>query len=83
MMSVFGVEASVIDEIDATADDVTRGESRSVRLPSTGRAKRMTVVTVITVRVLIPTGEAIHIDPLGRQTDSHVPAGPWTVWGGG
>lgn len=54
-MSVLGVEASVVYEVDAAADDVASGERRAVRLSGARGAERVTVVSVITVRVFIPT----------------------------
>ena len=72
MMSVFGVETRVVYEIDAASDDVTRGEGGSVRLTRARGAEGVTVVAVVTVRVLVPAGQAVHIHPLRRQTDSHV-----------
>ena len=36
MVSVFGVETSVVNEIDATSDDVARGEGGAVGLTRAG-----------------------------------------------
>lgn len=55
MVSVLGVEAGVVDEVDAAADDVPGGEGGPVRLPGARRAERVPVVAVIPVRVLVPT----------------------------
>lgn len=54
-MAVLGVEAGVVDEVDAAADHVARGERGSVGLPGAGRAEGVTVVSVVTIRVLVPT----------------------------
>lgn len=54
MVSVLGVEAGVVDEVDATADDVARGEGGAVRLARARRAERVPVVSVVAVRVFVP-----------------------------
>ena len=73
MVTVFGVEASVVYEINAASDDISGSESGAIRLASAGRTKRMAVVTVVTVRVFIPSGKTVHIHALRRKTNSHVP----------
>lgn len=55
MVSVLGVEAGIIDEVDAATDHVTRGKGGPVRLPRARRTERVPVVAVVTVRVLVPT----------------------------
>lgn len=55
MVSVLGVEAGVVDEVDAATDHVTRSKGRPVRLPRARRAERVPVIAVVTVRVLVPT----------------------------
>ena len=49
VVSVLGVEAGAVDEVNAAADDVSRGESRAVGLARARRAKGVAVVAVITV----------------------------------
>ena len=49
MVSVFGVEASVVYEIDAASDDVPGGESGTVWLAGAGGAEGMSVVTMVTI----------------------------------
>lgn len=49
MVSVLGIEACVVDEVHAAADDVSRGEGGPVRLPGAGRAERVPVVAVVPV----------------------------------
>lgn len=55
MVSVLGVEAGIVDEVDAATDHVPRGEGGPVRLPRARRAERVPVVAVVAVRVLVPT----------------------------
>lgn len=55
VVPVLGVEAGVVDEVDAAAYDVPGGEGRPVRLPRPRRTERVPVVTVVAVRVLVPT----------------------------
>lgn len=76
MVTVLGVEARVVHQIDATADDVTGGEGRSVRLPVTGRAERVAIVTVVTIRLLVPARQPIHLEVRVRQPDAHVTIAP-------
>lgn len=54
-MAILGVEAGVIDQVDTAADDVARGERGPVRLPRARGAEGVAVVTVVTIRVFIPT----------------------------
>lgn len=54
MMSILCVEARVVDEVDAAADDVTGREGGSVRLASARRAERVPVIAVVAVRVFVP-----------------------------
>lgn len=54
-MSVLCVEAGVVDEINAAADHVARRKRGSVRLSRAGGAERVSVVSVVTIRVLVPS----------------------------
>lgn len=54
MVAVLGVEAGVVDEVDAAADDVARGEGGPVRLARARRAEGVSVVAVVSVRMLVP-----------------------------
>lgn len=71
-MAVFRVKRAVIDEIDATADDVARCKSWSVRLARARGAEAVTVVSVIAVRMLVPSWQSIDVDAVRREADSHV-----------
>lgn len=53
-MAVLCVEASVVDEVNAAADHVARCKRGSVGLPGAGRAEGVAVVSVVTIRVLVP-----------------------------
>ena len=72
VVSVFGIEASIVDEIDATSDDVSGGESGTVRLTSAGGAEGVTIIAMVTVRVFVPSGQTVHVDALRRKSDSHI-----------
>lgn len=54
MVPVLRVEACVVDQVHAAADDVARGERRPVGLARAGRAEGVAVVAVVAVRVFIP-----------------------------
>jgi len=73
MMSVLGVEAGPIDQVEAAADHVTGCESRPVGLAGAGTAKTVTVVAVVTIRMFVPAGQTIHVHTLGTEPDPHVP----------
>jgi len=53
-VSVLGVEAGVVDEVDAAANHVARGEGGPVWLAGAGGAEGVAIVAVVTVRVLVP-----------------------------
>lgn len=54
-MAILCVEAGVVDEVDAAANHVARRERGSVRLAGARGAEGVAVVSVVTVRVLVPT----------------------------
>lgn len=54
-MAVLGVKAGVVDEVDTAANHVARRERGSVRLASARGAEGVAVVSVVTVRVFVPT----------------------------
>ena len=56
VMSVLGVEAGSVDEVDAAADDVVCREGGPVRLPGPRAAEAVPVVAVVAVGVFVPTG---------------------------
>lgn len=55
MVTVLCVEARVVDQVDAAADDVTGCEGGPVGLARARRTKRVTVVAVVAVRMFVPT----------------------------
>ena len=55
MVAVLGVETGPVNEVDPASNDVTGSESWPVCLASPGAAEAVAVVTVVTVRVLVPT----------------------------
>lgn len=72
MVAVLGVETRIVDQIDATTNNITGGKGGPVRLPIAGRAERVTVVTVVAVRLLVPPGQTIHLEVGMGQPDAHV-----------
>ena len=54
-MPVLGVEAGSVDEVDAAADDVVGREGGPVWLARPTGAERVTVISMVTVAVFIPT----------------------------
>lgn len=62
MMSVLSVEARVVYEVDAAADNVARGEGGPVGLPRAGRAERVSIVAMVTVRVFVPACNCLEED---------------------
>lgn len=78
MVAVLRVEGSVIDEIHTTADYIARGKRWPIRLPCSRRAKTVTVVAVVPVRVFVPAWQPVHVYTMGGQTDSHVTVSAFT-----
>jgi len=72
IIAVLGVEARVVDEVQAAADHVPCGESGSVVLACARAAERVSVVAMIAVGVLVPAGQAAQLHVRFRQTDAHV-----------
>jgi len=70
---ILRVETSVVDEVDTTTDDIIGGEGGPVGLPRARGAERVAIISVVTVRVLIPAGQAVHVDTLGGEANAHVP----------
>lgn len=54
-VAVLCVEAGVVDEIYAAANHIACCKRRSIGLPSARRAEGMAIVSVIAIRVLVPT----------------------------
>ena len=54
-MTILCVEAGVVDEVNAAANDIARRKRGSVGLSGARRAKGVAVVSVVTIRVLVPT----------------------------
>jgi len=72
VMAILRVEGGVVNEIHAATDHIAGGESRSVGLTGATWAETVAIVTVVTVRMLIPTGKSIYVDAWGREADAHV-----------
>jgi len=72
MMAILCVEGGVVNEIYTATDHVAGGESRSVGLSSTTWAETVSVVTVVTIWMFIPTRKSIYVDAGGWEADAHV-----------
>jgi hypothetical protein len=59
IVSVFRVKTSVFYQVQAASYDIARGKGRTIILSRTRTTKRMTIITMITRRILIPTRESI------------------------
>lgn len=55
VVAVLGVEARVLDEVHAAADDVARREGRPVRLSRARGAEGVAVVPMVAIRVFVPS----------------------------
>ena len=76
-MSVLGVKSGVVDEVDSASNDITGGKSRPIWLACTRRTKTVSVVTVVSVRVFVPTRKSVDVNSVRRETDSHVTVSPF------
>lgn len=54
-MAILCVETSVVDEVNAAANHVACSERGAVGLPRAGGAERVAVISVVTIRVFVPT----------------------------
>jgi len=72
VMAILRVESGVVNEIYAATDHIAGGKSWSVGLTGTTWAETVAIITVVTVRMLIPTGKSIYVDAWGREADAHV-----------
>jgi hypothetical protein len=55
MMAVLRVKACIVNEIHSTSDDVVCGEGWAVGLSIAGRTEGVSIVTMVAVRLLVPT----------------------------
>ena len=62
IVTVASIEASVLQEIHTTTDDITGGEGRSVGNARPGRTERMSIITMIPIGAFIPTRQSIETD---------------------
>ena len=72
MDAVLGVEAGPVNEIEGAAHSVPSGEGRPVWLTGARATEAMTIVTVISVTLFVPTRKSVHVHALGRETHAHV-----------
>lgn len=54
-VAILCVEACVVDEVDTAANHIACCKRGSVRLPRARRAEGVAVVSVVTIRVFVPT----------------------------
>ena len=72
MDSILGVEAGTVDEIESAAHGVSSGECGAVWLAGAGAAEAVTIISVISVTLLVPARQSVHVHPLGRESHAHV-----------
>ena len=72
MDAVLGVEAGPVYEIESAAHGVPGGECGPVWLTSAGAAEAVTIVSVISVTLFVPSRKSVHVHALGRETHAHV-----------
>ncbi len=53
--AIFGVETSIVDEINTATNHISRCKCRAIWLTSSRGAEGMTVITVVTIGMLVPT----------------------------
>ncbi len=73
MMTILGIETRPVNQIKATANDVTGCECWPVCLSRSGTAETMPVISVIAVRMLVPARQPIHVHTLCTKAHTHVP----------
>lgn len=67
MVSILGVEAGVVHQVDAATDHIAGRERRPVRLSGARRAERVAVVAVVAVRVFVPTWKICFVIDLSQK----------------
>ena len=72
MDAVLGVEAGPVYEIESAAHGVPGGECGPVWLTSAGAAEAVTIVSVISVTLFVPSGKSVHVHSLRGETHAHV-----------
>ena len=72
MDPIFSIETRAIYEIKTTTNDVVSSEGGPIGLPSSRATEAVTVVAVVSVALLVPAGQSVHVDSLSRQTNAHV-----------
>ena len=72
MDAILSVKAGPVNKIESAAHSVPRGEGWPVWLTSAGAAEAVTIVTVISVTLFVPSRKSIHVHTLGRETHAHV-----------
>lgn len=54
-VAILGVEAGAIDEVDATANHISRGKCGTIRLASPRGTEGMSIITMVTIGMFVPT----------------------------
>lgn len=54
-MAILCVEAGVVDEVNTAANHIACCKRGSIRLPGARRAEGVAVISMVTIRVLVPT----------------------------
>ena len=72
MMAILGIETRPVNQVKATANDVTGCECWPVRLTRARTAETVSVIAVIAVRMFVPARKPIHVHALRAQAHAHV-----------
>ena len=72
MYSIFGIKTRPIDKVEATTNDISSSEGWTIGLTSARTTEAVSVISVISVTLFVPTWQSVHVHTLGRQTNTHV-----------
>ena len=72
MYSIFGIKTRSIDKVEATTNDISSSEGWTIGLTSARTTEAVSIISVISVTLFVPTWQSVHVHTLGRQTHTHV-----------
>ena len=72
IQSIFGVKASVVDEVYPATYNVVCGECGSIWLASTRRAEWFSIITMITKGIFPPAGKCIRVNLISWETNPNI-----------
>ena len=71
--SILCVETWSINKVETTADDVSSGECWTIGLTCARAAEAVTIISMVTIALLVPARQSVHVDSLSWETHTHVP----------